>query len=36
MHLGRNITRECLLIQSVSVIYQVLNEVSDGVFKENV
>ena len=38
MHLGRNITFECLLSQSVSVfifIYQVLNAVSDrDVFKE--
>ena len=35
MHLGRNITRKCFLSQSVS-FYQVLNTVSDDVFKENV
>ena len=32
MHLRRIITHECL---SQSVFYQVLNTVSDGVFKEN-
>ena len=34
MHLGRNITYECLLSQSVSqsAFYRVLNAVSDGVF----
>ena len=34
MHLGRNITYECLQSQSVSD--QVLNTVSDVVFKKNV
>ena len=35
MHLGRNITYECLLSQSVSqsVFHEVLNAVSDDVFK---
>ena len=33
MHLGRNVTYECQLSQSV--VYQVLNA-SDGVFKEKV
>ena len=35
MHLGKNTTHECLMSQSL-VFYQVLNAVSDGVFKENV
>ena len=42
MDLGRNITHECLMIQSVSqsvsqsVFYHILNVVSNDVFKENV
>ena len=31
MHLGRNITYECCIIQSV--LYEVLNAVPDDVFK---
>ena len=34
MNLGRNISRECWLSQSL--FYQVLLVVSDGVFKENI
>ena len=35
MHLGRNITYECCVSQSVSqsVLYEVLNAVPDDVFK---
>ena len=37
IHVGRNVTHKYLLSQSVSVVfYQVLNAVSDDVFKENI